>query len=189
MLGLRGCRLSIYFPGIVNMQVGGHHRRGLRGQEGRHGRSSRDHDPAHRHRERADLPQGAARSRSPKKTMEAEGVEVDYMIGTMIEIPRAALTADEIAKEAQFFSFGTNDLTQMGYGISPRRRRQVPAGLHREADLQERPDRDHRRQGHRPADEHLRGRRAEPSTRRSSSASAASTAATRTASSSATRSA
>ncbi len=50
--------------------------------------------------------------------MAAEGVEVDYMFGTMIEIPRAALTADEIAKEAAFFSFGTNDLTQMGYGIS-----------------------------------------------------------------------
>ena len=50
--------------------------------------------------------------------MAAEGVEVDYMFGTMIEIPRAALTADEIAKEAEFFSFGTNDLTQMGYGIS-----------------------------------------------------------------------
>ena len=43
---------------------------------------------------------------------------VDYMIGTMIEVPRAALTADEIAKEAEFFSFGTNDLTQMTMGFS-----------------------------------------------------------------------
>ena len=50
--------------------------------------------------------------------MKAEGIRVDYLIGTMIEIPRAALTADEIAPEADFFSFGTNDLTQMGYGIS-----------------------------------------------------------------------
>jgi pyruvate, orthophosphate dikinase len=41
-----------------------------------------------------------------------------YMVGTMIEIPRAALTADEIAEEAEFFSFGTNDLTQMGFGFS-----------------------------------------------------------------------
>jgi pyruvate,orthophosphate dikinase len=41
-----------------------------------------------------------------------------YMVGTMIEIPRAALTADEIAQEAEFFSFGTNDLTQMGFGFS-----------------------------------------------------------------------
>ena len=46
------------------------------------------------------------------------GVELDYEVGTMIEIPRAALTADEIAKEADFFCFGTNDLTQMTYGFS-----------------------------------------------------------------------
>ena len=52
------------------------------------------------------------------KVMEEEGVKFDYMVGTMIEIPRAALTADEIAKEADFFCFGTNDLTQMTYGFS-----------------------------------------------------------------------
>ncbi|MEG1797034.1 MAG: putative PEP-binding protein, partial [Clostridium sp.] len=45
-------------------------------------------------------------------------IELKYMVGTMIEIPRAALTADEIAKEAEFFSFGTNDLTQMTFGFS-----------------------------------------------------------------------
>ena len=49
--------------------------------------------------------------------MAETGVKLDY-IGTMIEIPRAALTADEIAKEAEFFSFGTNDLTQMTFGFS-----------------------------------------------------------------------
>ena len=48
----------------------------------------------------------------------ASGVDLKYEVGTMIEIPRAALTADEIAKEAQFFSFGTNDLTQMTFGFS-----------------------------------------------------------------------
>jgi pyruvate,orthophosphate dikinase len=48
----------------------------------------------------------------------AAGVEMTYKVGTMIEIPRAALTADEIAKEAAFFSFGTNDLTQMTFGFS-----------------------------------------------------------------------
>ncbi len=53
-----------------------------------------------------------------KEVMEEAGVEVDYMIGTMIELPRAALTADEIAKHAEFFSFGTNDLTQTTFGIS-----------------------------------------------------------------------
>ena len=47
-----------------------------------------------------------------------QGVKLDYKVGTMIEIPRAALTADKIAEEAEFFSFGTNDLTQMTYGFS-----------------------------------------------------------------------
>ncbi len=47
-----------------------------------------------------------------------KGVKIDYMVGTMIEVPRAALTADEIAEEAEFFSFGTNDLTQMTFGFS-----------------------------------------------------------------------
>ena len=50
--------------------------------------------------------------------MEENGVTLEYKVGTMIEIPRAALTADEIAKEAEFFSFGTNDLTQMTFGFS-----------------------------------------------------------------------
>jgi pyruvate,orthophosphate dikinase len=45
-------------------------------------------------------------------------VKFDYLVGTMIEVPRGAVTADEIAKEADFFSFGTNDLTQMGFGLS-----------------------------------------------------------------------
>ena len=48
----------------------------------------------------------------------AAGIALDYEVGTMIEIPRACLTADEIAKEAEFFCFGTNDLTQMTYGFS-----------------------------------------------------------------------
>ena len=52
------------------------------------------------------------------KCFEAAGRELKYMVGTMIEIPRAALTADAIAKDAEFFSFGTNDLTQMGFGFS-----------------------------------------------------------------------
>jgi pyruvate,orthophosphate dikinase len=50
--------------------------------------------------------------------MEEKGVTLEYHVGTMIEIPRAALTADEIAAEAEFFSFGTNDLTQMTFGFS-----------------------------------------------------------------------
>ena len=50
--------------------------------------------------------------------LKAAGSDMKYEVGTMIEIPRAALTADEIAKEAEFFSFGTNDLTQMTFGFS-----------------------------------------------------------------------
>src|SRR5262245_26737547 len=52
------------------------------------------------------------------EVMKKAGVKVDYLIGTMIEVPRAALTADQIAEEAEFFSFGTNDLTQMTFGFS-----------------------------------------------------------------------
>ena len=56
--------------------------------------------------------------RTAEQVMEESGVKLDYHVGTMIEIPRAALTADDIAKEAEFFSFGTNDLTQMTFGFS-----------------------------------------------------------------------
>ncbi|MCL2352283.1 MAG: pyruvate, phosphate dikinase [Firmicutes bacterium] len=56
--------------------------------------------------------------RTAKAVMAESSIELAYMVGTMIEIPRAALTADQIAKDAEFFSFGTNDLTQMTYGLS-----------------------------------------------------------------------
>jgi len=56
--------------------------------------------------------------RVAKQVTESHGEAIDYMFGTMIEIPRAALTSDEIAEEAEFFSFGTNDLTQMTFGFS-----------------------------------------------------------------------
>ena len=65
----------------------------------------------------------------------ASGVELQYEVGTMIEIPRAALTADEIAREAEFFCFGTNDLTQMTFGFSRDGRRQVPRGILQRQDL------------------------------------------------------
>ncbi|ADU74017.1 pyruvate phosphate dikinase [Acetivibrio thermocellus AD2] len=56
--------------------------------------------------------------RTANELIEKSGVKIEYKVGTMIEIPRAAITADEIAKEAEFFSFGTNDLTQMTFGFS-----------------------------------------------------------------------
>jgi hypothetical protein len=68
------------------------------------------------------------------------------MVGTMIEVPRGALTADEIAQTAEFFSFGTNDLTQTALGISRDDMGSVPHALHGERDLQEEPLRHARRQ-------------------------------------------
>ena len=56
--------------------------------------------------------------KTANEVMEEKGVKLDFHVGTMIEIPRAAITADEIAEEAEFFSFGTNDLTQMTFGFS-----------------------------------------------------------------------
>src|SRR5205823_5584026 len=50
--------------------------------------------------------------------MRAQGISITYLVGTMIEVPRGAITADQIAQEAQFFSFGTNDLTQLTFGFS-----------------------------------------------------------------------
>ncbi|NLC55973.1 MAG: pyruvate, phosphate dikinase [Armatimonadetes bacterium] len=117
MLGLRGVRLSIYFPGIVKMQVAA-----IIGAACELKKAGLEVHPEimiplvgivtelTHIKEQLDA--------VAKETMAAEGVEVDYKFGTMIEIPRAALTADEIAAEADFFSFGTNDLTQMAYGIS-----------------------------------------------------------------------
>lgn len=117
MLGLRGCRLSIVMPGIVNMQVAaiiGAACELVRAGEAVHPEIM---IPLVGHVNELlvvkEQLENVARS-----TMESEGVEVDYSFGTMIEIPRAALTAGAIAAEAAFFSFGTNDLTQMTYGIS-----------------------------------------------------------------------
>ena len=56
--------------------------------------------------------------RVANEVFKEKGKKIDYMVGTMIELPRAALVADEIAKEAEFFSFGTNDLTQTTFGFS-----------------------------------------------------------------------
>ncbi len=62
--------------------------------------------------------QAAIVRRVAEEVFKEKGTKVEYMVGTMIELPRAALVADEIAKEAEFFSFGTNDLTQTTFGFS-----------------------------------------------------------------------
>ena len=56
--------------------------------------------------------------RVAERVMKEQGVKIKYLVGTMIEVPRGAIVADQIAREAQFFSFGTNDLTQMTFGFS-----------------------------------------------------------------------
>jgi pyruvate,orthophosphate dikinase len=117
MLGLRGCRLSIVMPGIVNMQVAAII--GAACELAKNGESVHPEImiPLVGHINELTLLKGQLEEVA-KATMAAEGVEVEYSFGTMIEIPRAALTAAEIAGEASFFSFGTNDLTQMTFGLS-----------------------------------------------------------------------
>ena len=117
MLGLRGVRLGIMLPGLTKMQV-----RAIFEAACQVADEGVDVHPkimipltAHANelaRQREVLEEEA------KTVMSEQGIEVDYEFGTMIEIPRAALTADEIAKYAEFISFGTNDLTQMTFGIS-----------------------------------------------------------------------
>ena len=117
MLGLRGVRLSLVIPGLLDMQVRAiAHAAADRRQAGGNPRPE------------VMIPLvGAvqeleiARDRSAevlKQVAEETGTDVHALIGTMIEVPRAALTAGEIAQPAEFFSFGTNDLTQMTWGFS-----------------------------------------------------------------------
>jgi pyruvate,orthophosphate dikinase len=117
MLGHRGCRLGISFPEITEMQG-----RAIFEAAVRASRRGIDVRPEimiplvstakEFEHQRAILESAAS------QVLGAMGERVEYLIGTMIELPRAALTAGEIAKGAQFFSFGTNDLTQTTYGLS-----------------------------------------------------------------------
>jgi len=118
MLGHRGCRLAVTYPEIAEMQTEAIITAALevRKEEGL------DIVPEIM----VPLVGHVNELRFVKKTIvevadkliAEAGEEMKYMVGTMIEIPRAALTADEVAEEAEFFSFGTNDLTQMGFGFS-----------------------------------------------------------------------
>jgi len=117
MLGLRGCRLGIAYPEITEMQV-------TAILEAAVYIKKNGGDP---HLEIMvpliatveEMRNQTAIIRSVAETVFKEkGLSVDYKVGTMIELPRAALTADQIAEEAEFFSFGTNDLTQTTFGIS-----------------------------------------------------------------------
>ncbi|MBP6492565.1 MAG: pyruvate, phosphate dikinase, partial [Clostridia bacterium] len=119
MMGHRGCRLAVSYPEIAEMQTTAVIEAAINVQK--------------KHPEWALVPEimiplvGEIKELQYVKSIVVEtadaliakaGIEMKYMVGTMIEIPRAALTADEIATEAEFFSFGTNDLTQMTFGFS-----------------------------------------------------------------------
>ena len=119
MMGHRGCRLAVTFPEIAVMQTRAVIRAAINVQK--------------KHSDWNMVPEimiplvGEVKElkfvkdvvvKTADEELAAAGVNMKYLVGTMIEIPRAALTADEIAKEAEFFSFGTNDLTQMTFGFS-----------------------------------------------------------------------
>ena len=117
MLGLRGCRLGITYPEITAMQT-----KAILGAALMLKREGFDPKPEimvplvgteNELKQQQDVIKAAA-----KELFAEEGMEVEFKLGTMIEIPRAALTADLIAKHADYFSFGTNDLTQMTFGYS-----------------------------------------------------------------------
>ena len=117
MLGLRGVRLSIILPGLVVMQT-----RAILQAAAKLIKAGKKvypeiMIPLVSTVNELKLVQGQLESEA-KKIVQEQGVEIPYTFGTMIEIPRAALTAGEIAEYAQFFSFGTNDLTQTTFGYS-----------------------------------------------------------------------
>lgn len=117
MLGLRGCRLGITYPEITTMQT-----KAILGAATRLKREGFNPKPeimvplvgTYKELEQ----QQKVIKTAAEELFKEEGMEVEFKLGTMIEIPRAALTADQIAKYADYFSFGTNDLTQMTYGYS-----------------------------------------------------------------------
>jgi len=117
MLGHRGCRLGITYPEIYKMQVQAIIEAACELKSGGMDIVPEIMIPLVSHvnelgSAKKDLVEVA------ESVMAENGVKLDYLVGTMIELPRAALTADQIAKEAEFFSFGTNDLTQTTFGFS-----------------------------------------------------------------------
>ncbi|MGI8436278.1 MAG: putative PEP-binding protein, partial [Chthoniobacterales bacterium] len=117
MLGHRGCRLGIAYPEITEMQAravfeaaAAVAKKGIKVKP-------EVMIPLVGFKKELDLQVEIVR-RVAKEVMSAKKIEFDYLVGTMIEVPRGALTADQIAETAEFFSFGTNDLTQTALGIS-----------------------------------------------------------------------
>ncbi|HEX6513622.1 MAG TPA: putative PEP-binding protein, partial [Chloroflexota bacterium] len=117
MLGLRGCRLAILFPGITEMQVRAIFEAACILQKEGVEVHPEIMIPLVGHVNELRIERDKL-EKVANAVMDEQGVKVDYKFGTMIEIPRACLVANQIAEYAEFFSFGTNDLTQMGFGFS-----------------------------------------------------------------------
>ena len=119
MMGHRGCRLAVTYPEIAKMQTKAVIRAAINVKKAH---ADWDVHPEIMIPLVGDIKELKYVKKFVVETADAEiaaaGIDLKYEVGTMIEIPRAALTADEIAKEADFFCFGTNDLTQMTYGFS-----------------------------------------------------------------------
>ena len=117
MLGHRGCRLGVVYPEITEMQA----RAILEAACEVAKKGIKVHPeimiPLVSHVNELKSQEEIVR-RVAKEVFKEQGIEVDYLVGTMIELPRAAITADEVATVAEFFSFGTNDLTQTTFGLS-----------------------------------------------------------------------
>jgi pyruvate,orthophosphate dikinase len=117
MLGHRGCRLGIAYPEITEMQARAVFEAAADVAKQKIKVKPEIMIPLVGFKKEFDL-QAEIVHRVAKQVMAEKKVKFDYLVGTMIEVPRGALTADEVAKSAEFFSFGTNDLTQMALGIS-----------------------------------------------------------------------
>ena len=117
MMGHRGCRLAITYPEIAKMQTRAVIEAAINVEkEGIHVKPEIMIPLVGIVKELQFVKKVVVDT--AKEVMDQAGVQIDYKVGTMIEIPRAVLLADEVAKEAEFFSFGTNDLTQMTFGFS-----------------------------------------------------------------------
>ncbi|MBI2472427.1 MAG: pyruvate, phosphate dikinase [Planctomycetes bacterium] len=117
MLGHRGCRLGITFPEIYDMQVQAIIEAACNVKKKGITVYSEIMLPIISTEQEFSILKDDVH-RIAKEVMQKKGMKIEYMVGTMIELPRAALIADKIAKHAEFFSFGTNDLTQMTFGFS-----------------------------------------------------------------------
>jgi pyruvate,orthophosphate dikinase len=117
MLGLRGVRLGIHLPGLTRMQVRAIFEAACTCARDKVKVYPKIMIPLTAHIAELQVQQTALEEEA-RAVMNEQGIRIKYQFGTMIEIPRAALTADQIAEYAQFFSFGTNDLTQTVFGIS-----------------------------------------------------------------------